>query len=344
MAHELDQTGGKVSFADSRTDAWHQLGQQVGHAMTAHEALQAAHLAGWNVRKMALVVPQEPVITESGVTTPAALPVPDQWATVRTNPVNGQLDVLGVVGNKYEPMQNEASCDLLDALTGESGAVYETAGALRGGRETFVTMKLPESMVFDGRDGSKDRTDFYLAALNSHDGSSKFRFLVTPVRIVCANTQSAAISRAAASFGISHTGNASVALREARRALQLSGRYVEAFEEEAAALYAAPMDLEEMTRFAGELVDIDGAESKTTARNRRDTANAIVKLWVSSPTVAPIAGTRWAAYNAVTEYVDHFSKVRAAGDPHCVRAQRAVTGGSAAQTLKTSAFRMLQTL
>ncbi len=117
--------------------------------------------------------------------------------------------MLGVVGNKYEPMQkNEASCDLLDALTGESGAVYETAGgALRGGRETFVTMKLPESMVFDGIDGTKDRTDFfYLAALNSHDGSSKFRFLVTPVRIVCANTQSAAIARAAASFGISHTG------------------------------------------------------------------------------------------------------------------------------------------
>ena len=31
-------------------------------------------------------------------------------------------------------------------------------------------MKLPESMSFDGVDGSNDRTDFYLAALNSHDG------------------------------------------------------------------------------------------------------------------------------------------------------------------------------
>jgi phage/plasmid-like protein (TIGR03299 family) len=344
MAHELDQTDGQVSYADSRSDAWHQLGQQVDHAMTAAEALRAAHLAGWNVRKMPLVVPQEPVITETGVTTPDPLPVPDQWATVRTNPITGRLDVLGVVGNKYEPMQNEASCQLLDALTGESGAVYETAGALRGGRETFVTMKLPESMVFDGIDGSKDRTDFYLASLNSHDGSSKFRFLITPVRIVCANTQSAAIARAAASFGISHTGGASIALQEARRTLKLSWRYIEAFEQEAAALYAAPMDLEEMGRFAAQLVDVDGAESKTAARNRRDTANSIVKLWTSSPTVAPIAGTRWAAYNAVTEYVDHFSKVRANGDQRSVRALRAVTTGSTAQTLKTTAFRMLQTL
>ena len=167
MAHELDSTNGRVSFADSRDDAWHQLGQSVGHAMTAQEALEAAHLAGWNVRKMALQVPQELIVTEAGVTTPPPLAVPDQYATVRTNPITGELNVLGVVGRKYEPMQNEESCALLDALTGESGALYQTAGAVRGGRETFVTMKLPESMVFDGIDGSKDRTDFYLAALNS---------------------------------------------------------------------------------------------------------------------------------------------------------------------------------
>ena len=170
MAHELDTTDGQVSFANSRSDAWHRLGQSVGHTMTAREALDAAHLAGWNVRKMPLQVPQQPVLHDDGVTTPPPLPVPDFYATVRTNPINGALDVLGVVGGKYEPVQNEASCDLLDALVDESGAHFETAGALRGGRETFVTMKLPNSMVFDGRDGSKDRTDFYLAALNSHDG------------------------------------------------------------------------------------------------------------------------------------------------------------------------------
>lgn len=209
MAHELDTTNGHVSFANSRSDHWHRLGQTVGHTMTAREALEAAHMAGWNVRKMPLQVPQEPVIDDTGVTTPAPLVVPDFYATVRTNPINGRLDVLGVVGSKYEPLQNEASCDLLDALVDQSGgAHFETAGALRGGRETFVTMKLPSSMVFDGKDGSKDRTDFYLAALNSHDGSAAFRFLLSPIRIVCANTQSAAIRSAKSSFSIRHTGGA----------------------------------------------------------------------------------------------------------------------------------------
>jgi hypothetical protein len=170
MAHELDITDGQVSFANSRSDHWHRLGQSVGHTMTAREALQAAHLASWNVRKMALQVPQEPVIDDTGVTTPPPLAVPDFYATVRTNPINGRLDVLGVVGTKYEPVQNEASCQLLDALVDQSGAHFETAGALRGGRETFVTMKLPRSIVFTGKDGSRDTTSFYLVALNSHDG------------------------------------------------------------------------------------------------------------------------------------------------------------------------------
>jgi hypothetical protein len=35
MDHELDTTDGQVSFANSRTDAWHRFGQSVGHAITA---------------------------------------------------------------------------------------------------------------------------------------------------------------------------------------------------------------------------------------------------------------------------------------------------------------------
>ena len=56
-------------------------------------------------------------------------------------------------------------------------------------------------------------------------------------------------------------------------------------------------------------------------------------------TVAPIAG-----HNAMTEYVDHYSKVRSAGDDQSARALRAVTIGSSAQAMKADAFRMLQLL
>ena len=215
--------------------------------MDAREALASARLAGWSVRKMPLVIPQEPMISEDGVTTPAPIPVPDMFATVRDNPVvPGRIDYLGVVGSKYEPVQNEALCGLLDAITDESGAHFETAGALFGGRQIFVTMKLPKTMTLRGRNGAEDHTQFYLGALNSHDGSSALRATVSPVRIVCANTQRFAISRAKASFSIRHTGGARGAIQEARNALGLAWRYMDAFETEAAALYAQPMDVDEM--------------------------------------------------------------------------------------------------
>ena len=59
---------------------------------------------------------------------------------------------------------------------------------------------------------------------------------------MCANTQSAAIGSAKASFAIRHTGGARASIQEARDALKLSWRYVQAFEAEAAKLYAAPME------------------------------------------------------------------------------------------------------
>ena len=46
------------------------------------------------------------------------------------------------------------------------------------------------------------------------------------------------------------------------------------------------------------------------------------------------------AYNAVTEYVDNYSKVRGGDD----QSARVVTIGSTAQAMKANAFRILQTL
>ena len=123
---------------------------------------------------------------------------------------------------------------------------------------------------------------------------------------------------------------------------------MEAFETEAARLYATHMAVEEVRDFAAELVKVDEAPSVAARNRRREQANSIVKLFVSSPTVAPvIGGTRWAAYNAVTEYVDHAAPVRGArnrAEAADARALRAVTTGSSAQTMKIEAFRMLHTL
>jgi hypothetical protein len=56
---------------------------------------------------------------------------------------------------------------------------------------------------------------------------------VTPVRIVCANTQAAAIRAARSQFSIHHTVGAKAQVQAARDALRLTFRYFDAFQKEA---------------------------------------------------------------------------------------------------------------
>jgi hypothetical protein len=52
------------------------------------------------------------------------------------------------------------------------------------------------------------------------------------------------------------------------------------------------MDVEEVRDFAAELVKVDQAPSTAARTRRREQANGIVKLFVSSPTVQSISERR----------------------------------------------------
>src|SRR6195952_357331 len=262
MAHELEVwADGSASFVSAREHAWHRLGTVVPQQFDAAQAMSYAKLGGWNVRLVELQT--APVLDENGVT--PALAVPDRYATVRTNPVNGGTDVLGVVGPAYTVIQNEAHADLLNTLVDQSGAHFETAGSLRGGRAVFLSMKLPTTMQI----GGIDPVDLYLVALNSHDGTSAFRLLVSPVRVVCANTQALAIRRAQSSFSIRHTSGAGGHVAQAREALGLTFRYTDAFQAEAEKMIDRAITDDQFTEIVGQLwaTDSTTARSKTISDN-----------------------------------------------------------------------------
>lgn len=335
MAHNIETfQNGKAAFVSARQDAWHRLGTVTDYAMTAQQALELALLTNWNVRKVALRT--EPMLSEEGVTT---LNVPDQFATVRTNPVSGTPDVLGVVGKKYQPIQNEEHTELLNALVDESGAHFETAGSLKGGREVFVTMKMPQHMNI----GGIDAVDLYLAALNSHDGSSAFRFLVTPVRIVCANTQAAALKSARSIFSVRHTSGASAALAQARQALGLTFKYQEAFEVEAERMIQQTLTDTAFMGIMDRLFPAPAADAPASTRRRHtDQINELGRLFADASTNETIRGTQWAGYQAVTEYIDHFAPAQRTKWTSNIGTARAMRSLSApVLNLKSRAFDLL---
>lgn len=331
MAHEIDITDGHASFASARQDAWHRLGTTLDRTMTADEALGAAHLTGWNVRKAPLTL-HETTLDEDGAQT-HEVAVPERYATIRTNPINGGIDYLGIVGEQYTPVQNEAHADMLTNLAHDSGAVFETAGALRGGREVFLTMRMPQHLTV----GGVDPVDLYIAALNSHDGSRAFRFVITPVRIVCANTQYIAEARSKGSYSMRHTANIGNRLHQAREALGLAVKGFEDFESTAERMIQETLTTAEFTASAERILKLDRRPVAEWTAGERRKISELEGLFAGSSTNAEIRGTAWAGFQAFTEWLDHYSPVHAkGGDAAAIRAEKVALGGG--EALRGAAF------
>ena len=312
MPHDLDETDGQTSFVSAVEDAWHALGTTLDSTFTAEQAMEFGKLGKWNVRKLPLYT-----VTEDGRT----LPVPGRYATVRDNPIRkGQIDVLGDVGEGYTIIQNEYNCELLNQLVDQSGAHFETAGALDGGRKVFVSMKLPSHMMI----GGVDRVDTYIAAVNSHDGSSAYTVMVTPVRPVCRNTLNLAFQLARGIYRVRHTSGAKRLMeQEARNALGMTFKYLDKFQAEAEEMIQKTLTQQRFEQIIAKEFGAPENAAPATVTRCDNKLDEMARLFADASTQAGIRNTAWAGLNAMTEWFDHLAPVRG-DDRETQRATRAL--------------------
>lgn len=329
MAHQIETYGDQAAFVAARTPGWHKLGTVFTDrdALTVDEALEAAHL-DWTVD----LEPVYAVTTEAGM-----VHDPRHRATVRTNPFTGEREVLGIVGTSYRPLNNRDAFAFLGALHDESGAYVETAGSLLGGRKVFVTSRFPESMTLDP-EGAADVIDLYTLASNSHDGTSSFRLAVTPTRVVCANTETVAFLTAKRTVSLQHRSGLAGQVQEAREALGVTWRYMDAWTAAAEKLIQTTMTDAEWETFLAEHLVPDAEEGAPTVVTNRidDRRQELTDLW-HGPTNDNIRGTRWAAWNVWTEWLDHIRPTR---DGDSTKREEAIVEGIYSAD-KTRAFREL---
>jgi hypothetical protein len=176
-------------FPDVGPSPWQNLGIELINPATAREAIVTAGLDYTVVKK-----PLKEVVRLNHTAD-----VSDRWATVRTD----TGDILGIVGDSYEPIQNRDAFTFFDSLVGTEKAIYETAGTLGRGERIWILAKLPGFIQVHG----KDIVNKYLLLSNSHDGSSPIEVKLTPIRVVCNNTLTAAM-KGAGKVQIRHTSNA----------------------------------------------------------------------------------------------------------------------------------------
>lgn len=289
MSHNLMIRNGQASMFYVEETPWHGLGTRLDRPATAKEAIQAAKL-DWAVTKT-------PVFTHVG---DARIVVPDTFAIVRDDPLHSP--VLGVVSKDYTPLQNSEAFGFFDPIVGETAAVYHTAGALGNGERIWLLAKLPDQLRIVG----DDVADKYLLLANSHDGKGSIQVKFTSVRVVCQNTLTLAM-HGGESFRLVHTQDVKHRLKEAGKLLaDIRTRYA-SMEAALQAMAKVQMDQERLTEYFAEVFqpsDPTDEAAVVRAKRSRDWSEYFFDQGRGNR-LPGVAGTLWAAFNGVTEWLDH---------------------------------------
>lgn len=267
-----------------REKPWHGLGTMVAEAPTSEDALRLAGL-DWTIDS-------RPIYDGFG----------NEIKNWKANTRSSDNKVLGVVGNKYQIVQNKEAFDFTDSLIGE-GIRYETAGSLRGGRTIWLLGKMPERYI------AGDKFEPYICFTNTHDGTGAVRACMTPVRVVCNNTLNMALRDAQRNWSTAHRGNIQMRLEEARQTLELADVYLKHLEEEADRLANEKLSEGQMQAALEKLFPV--AED-ATERSKRTAEKAKEEIIICTlrPDLAQFLGTKWGFVNAVSDFIGHSEPAR----------------------------------
>ena len=289
MAHTLLIQNGQASMFYINEVPWHGLGTRLNKPATAQEAIQAAQL-DWPVIKLPLSAGSKHI------------PVPDKFAVVRKagNLVQKTDPVLGVVGKDYTPLQNRDAFRFFDPIVGQDAAVYHTAGALGQGERVWILAKLPGHI----RVAKDDITEKYLLLSNSHDGKSSVQIKFTPVRVVCQNTLTIALSDGQA-YRVIHHADVRSKLESAHQMLGLINERFDGMEQTFQAMSRVKMCSNRLSEYLATVYpEVKEPEKMELVKRDRNWSEFFFDQGRGNR-MPGVAGSLWAAFNGVTEWVDH---------------------------------------
>jgi len=301
MAHDLNIENDKASMMYVGEVPWHGLGTQLNKPATAAAAIKAARL-DWEVVK-------QPLFAIGGS---VVLPVPYKFAVVPQHKW-GKADcpVFGIVSEDYTPLQNREAFAFFDDIVGQGKAIYHTAGALGQGERVWILAQLPSNIQVVG----DDIANKFLLLSNSHDGTSSIQIKFTPIRVVCQNTLTMALSQGP-TIRVVHARDMRERLKNAEKTLGLIHKRFDEIEKSFQAMVGVKMDEERVGTYLNLVFPNprDPENSKAWERVERDRSRA--KHFFKKGTgnqEKGITETLWAAYNGVTEYVDHH-RIKSGGE------------------------------
>ena len=223
---------------------------------------------------------------------------------------NDTGDVLGIVKGGYTPLQNSEAFNFFDPLISNKFIQYETAGALGKGETIWILAKIKQNTEI--RINGDDIVNKYLLLSNSHDGQSAVSVKFTPIRVVCQNTLNVALDRGETTK-IRHITSIHKKLEDVNVAVENIIRIYSRAEENFKSMFRHKIDDIQVKEYFNRIypvIDEKNVSSESQYKKREANIRIQQQLMVNFTESFGvknfgIGGTLWAAYNAVTEFIDH---------------------------------------
>lgn len=270
----------------ARVKPWHGIGTVVAECQYSKEALRLAGL-DWKVE-------QRDVFTDGGTL------ISGYKANVR----DSDQSVLGVVSDRYQVVQNEDAFAFTDELLG-GGVRYETAGALQGGRRTFMLARLPQRFIIAG-----DEIVPYFVIMNSHDGGCSIKAAMTPVRVVCQNTLNLAFGTAKRTWTAKHTSNIMERIDDARITLQFAEQYMKEMGKGVDELAHKKLTDKKVMEYMSEFFPVTEEMTAAQKKNNLTLLNDMKARYFDAPDLQGMGKNGYRFINAVSDFATHAEPIR----------------------------------
>jgi len=280
MSHEVE----KMVFAGEVP--WHGLGTEIDDATTFWDAFNLAGL-NWEVDT-------KPLFTGDG-----------EKVTHRASYRTSDGRILGIVGPRWTPLQNRDAFEIFEPLVDSGDLRIHTAGSLRNGERIWALCQLNQdnSEIVKGDEIAK-----FTLLSNGHDGKLAVHFGFTPIRVVCANTESLARgSEASKLIRVRHSRFVKENVQAVRDVMDLANQEFEATATQYRFLASRQINAEDLKKYVKVTF---GVEKESDADVSTRTTNIMLKVTDlfengKGNDLVGVRGTYWAAYNAVTEYLNY---------------------------------------
>jgi len=213
---------------------------------------------------------------------------------------------LGIVGKNHTSLQNSEAFEMLDELNMDGLLKYESAFSIYSGKFCIMLARMPQ--VDEVAEG--DKIMRFVMFSNPHgDTKTGIHIVPTNVRAVCANTWRIALSEKKI-YSIRHSSKVKANTKEVIKHLANINKDYAKHLTECRRLAEIKITDEQFYKFLNEVspkttTGKDGKEKETKARIEKQ--KDISEIYFEGPlnNFGTISRTGWAAFNSITESVDH---------------------------------------